>query len=131
VENLALFARLHGVAERRVDEVLEELGLARRRDFLVGALSAGLKRRASVARALLHHPDLLLLDEPYANLDDDASDLVSAAVRRWRGPGRAALVATHGAKKVKRFADAGLILRDGRAVVYGSYRGASQTRTKA
>ncbi len=120
-ENLALFARLHGARERRVDAVLEELGLAERRDTLAGTLSAGLKRRTSVARALLHEPDLLLLDEPYANLDDDASELVSGAIRRWRAPGRAALIATHGAKKVKRFADAGLILKDGAAVVYGAY----------
>jgi energy-coupling factor transporter ATP-binding protein EcfA2 len=58
----------------------------------------------------------LLLDEPYANLDDEASEMVSTAITEWRGPGRLALIATHGAKRVKAFADAALILKQGRVV---------------
>ncbi|MDQ4058489.1 MAG: ABC transporter ATP-binding protein [Actinomycetota bacterium] len=93
---------------------------------LVGDLSAGLKHRASVARAILHEPDVLLLDEPYANLDDDASARVSDAVKTWRAPGRAAIIATHGAKRVKAFADAGIIVQRGRVV---SYRRRTETGT--
>jgi len=66
-----------------------------------------------------------LLDEPYANLDDEASEMVSAAVIRWREEGngdRLAIVATHGAKKVKAYADAGVILQRGRLVRHGAYR---------
>jgi ABC-type multidrug transport system ATPase subunit len=77
-----------------------------------------------VARALLHEPEILLLDEPYANLDDEASELVSAAVVEWRTPGRIGVVATHGAKKVKAYADAGIILKRGRVISYR--RGAQQ-----
>jgi ABC-2 type transport system ATP-binding protein len=120
-ENLDLMARLYEVPQLRVDEVLEQTGLTEDAASAVGALSAGLKRRAAVARALLHEPRLLLLDEPYANLDADASELVSAAVRAWRRPGRIALVATHGAKELKRWADGGVVLRRGRVVVSGRY----------
>jgi heme ABC exporter ATP-binding subunit CcmA len=121
-ENLSLFARLYGVGPGRVEEMLEAVGLLERSSSPFGELSAGLARRAAVARALLHEPKVLLLDEPYANLDDDASELISAAVRAWRGPGRCAVIATHGAKRVKSFADAGVILNNGRVTVAGSYR---------
>lgn len=121
-ENLKLFAHLYGVPASRVDEMLTAVGLSGRADTSVADLSAGLKRRAAVARALLHEPDVLLLDEPYANLDDAASEMISEAVVSWRGPRRYAVIATHGAKRVKAFADAGVILRDGRVAVAGSYR---------
>jgi heme ABC exporter ATP-binding subunit CcmA len=121
-ENLALFAKLYGTPPERADHWLEAVGLQHRAATRAADLSAGLKRRAAVARALLHDPDVLLLDEPYANLDDDAAEMVSSAVRSWRRDGRVALIATHGAKKVKAYADGGIILRDGRVVVSGLYK---------
>jgi heme exporter protein A len=121
-ENLSLFARLYGVPDERVGSVVGALGIEMHANTRVADLSAGFVRRAAVARAILHEPAVLLLDEPYANLDDDAAELLSDAVKAWRAPGRSAVIATHGAKKVKRFADAGVILRDGRVVVSGRYR---------
>ncbi len=121
-ENLELFARLYGARSERVERAIDALGLAERTTVTVRELSAGFKRRASVARALLHEPDVLLLDEPYANLDDEAAELVSSALREWRAGERAAVIATHGAKTVKAFADAGVILKRGQVVVAGSYR---------
>lgn len=118
VENLELFRSLYGAPPRRVDEVIESVGLKERRAVRVGALSAGLKRRAAVARALLHEPDVLLLDEPYANLDDDSSDRLSTAVKEWSNGSRYALIATHGAKRVKTFADGGIIIQRGRVISY-------------
>ncbi len=117
-ENLDLFGRLYGVAGGRAESLLADLGVDDRADQPVASLSAGLKRRVSVARALLHEPDILLLDEPYANLDDDASELMSETIRRWAAPGRLGVVATHGAKRVKAYADAGLILKRGEPVSY-------------
>jgi heme exporter protein A len=117
-ENLGLWAQLFDAPARRVDEMIESLGLGDRRRTPVRSLSAGYKRRASVARALLHEPSVLLLDEPYANLDDEASAEVSAAVVDWRRPDRVGVIATHGAKKVKAYADAGIILKHGRVVSY-------------
>lgn len=120
-ENLELFAGLYGAPAARVDDALAAVGLSGRASTYAGDLSAGLKRRASVARAIVHDPDVLLLDEPYANLDDDASEMLSTAVKEWCAPGKVALIATHGAKKVKAYADGGIILRDGRVVVAGRY----------
>ncbi|MEA2498018.1 MAG: heme exporter protein [Actinomycetota bacterium] len=117
-ENLLLFARLYGATQSRVDGLIGSLGLEDRRDVPAGALSAGGKRSASVARALLHSPDVLLLDEPYANLDDDAAERISMAVQEWRQPHRVGVIATHGAKRVKGFADASLILQRAHAVSY-------------
>lgn len=117
-ENLMLFAELYGVRRARVDEVLELLAMSERATAPVGALSAGLRQRVAVARAVLHEPDVLLLDEPYANLDDDAGERVSETIKSWRSPGRVALIATHGAKRVKAFADAGIIVQRGIVVSY-------------
>jgi heme exporter protein A len=115
-ENLELFARLYDAPASRAAELLDELDVADRATSRVDALSAGLKRRVSIARALVHDPAVLLLDEPYANLDDDAADRVSSAVQRWRRPGRVALIATHGAKRLKEYSDAGIVLRQARVV---------------
>jgi heme ABC exporter ATP-binding subunit CcmA len=115
-ENLMLFARLYGAPPERVDVVLGALELKPLQASPVGQLSAGYKRRAAVARALLHEPDLLLLDEPYAHLDDDASEAVSAAIQQWRAPGRIAVIATHGAKKIRSFTDERVVLQRGRVV---------------
>jgi heme ABC exporter ATP-binding subunit CcmA len=115
-ENLVLFGRLYGVPSQRADVVLEMLDLSQRASTAVGDLSAGLKRRAAVARALLHEPDLLLLDEPYAHLDDHAAEAVSDAVKSWRAPGRTAVIATHGAKRIRQFTDARVVLQRGEVV---------------
>ena len=112
-ENLALFAALWGASGSNVDRTIARVGLTSRADARVGELSSGLKRRASVARALVHEPSILLLDEPFAGLDDEAADLVTEAIKAWRAPGRTAVLATHGAKRLKSFADAGVVLRRG------------------
>jgi heme ABC exporter ATP-binding subunit CcmA len=117
-ENLELFAKLHGASSERVTRTIDTLSLAPFAWAPVGSLSAGSKRRVAVARAVLHEPQILLLDEPYANLDDDASALVSDAVKAWRAPDRIAVIATHGAKRVRAFADSGVVLQRGRLVRY-------------
>ena len=120
-ENLHLFATLYGLGEKRVEETLRAVGLVDRAAARVDELSAGMKRRAAVARALLHEPQLLLLDEPYANVDDEGCDHITSAIECWKAPGRTAMIATHGAKRLKRYADGGVILKRGRLVVAGSY----------
>lgn len=112
-ENLSLFAALWGADQSRVPLVLEQVGMTDRARSRIDELSAGLKKRASVARALVHEPDILLLDEPFATLDDEAADLVTEAIKSWRGPGRCAVIATHGAKRLKSFADGSVVLRRG------------------
>src|SRR5579875_2103320 len=68
-ENLVYHARLHRAGLERVDEVLEAVGMAQRADDPVRSLSRGMVQRLTVARAVLHRPELLLLDEPRSNLD--------------------------------------------------------------
>ena len=115
-ENLSLFAVLHGAPESSVEETIEMLGLGGYSNVRALGLSAGLRRRAGVARAMVHDPQILLLDEPYANLDDEAAESLSEALRAWRRDERVCLVATHGAKRVKAFADAGIIIQRGRVI---------------
>jgi heme ABC exporter ATP-binding subunit CcmA len=112
-ENLVLFAELWGTPHSNVEKVLELTGMQERARSRVDELSAGLKKRAAVARAMVHEPDILLLDEPFATLDDDAADRLTEAIKAWRAPGRCAVVATHGAKRLKSFADASVVLRQG------------------
>ena len=120
-ENLDLCARLYDLDRAEVHTALARLGLRELARRPAGSLSVGLRRRAAVARALVHDPEVLLLDEPYANLDENSVTLVSDALRAWRRPGRVALIATHGAKELKRWADAGVVLKSGRIAVAGRY----------
>ena len=73
-ENLELYASLYGVGGERVGEVLDRVGLAARRRDPVADLSRGMRQRLALARATLHRPALLLLDEPTAGLDDDGRE---------------------------------------------------------
>ena len=79
-ENLRFHARLHGVGAERVEELLDAVALSGRADEPLKTLSRGMVQRVAVARAALHDPELLLLDEPYANLDPAASELVEPLI---------------------------------------------------
>jgi len=79
-ENLRFHARLHGVATARIDELLEAVGMAARADDPVHTYSRGMVQRTAVCRAVLHEPELLLLDEPLAGLDPGAAAAVAPLI---------------------------------------------------
>ena len=110
-ENLRYHARLHGVALERVDRQLVAVGLERRGDEPVRDLSKGMVQRLAVARATLHDPQLLLLDEPRANLDPAATDALEPLI--GRSSGRARVLVTHDVEGGLAEADVALGLRGG------------------
>lgn len=97
VENLRLFAGLYALDNpaRVADEWLEHTGLSRVKDGLVREFSRGMRQRLAVARAFLHNPQLLLLDEPFTALDDRAIALLQALLRQALKDGRTVLMSTH------------------------------------
>jgi heme exporter protein A len=79
-ENLRFHARLHGVGEQRVQELLDAVAMGTRANEPLRTLSRGMVQRVAVARAVLHDPELLLLDEPHSNLDPAAIELVAPLI---------------------------------------------------
>jgi len=117
-ENLTFHARLHGVATERVDAVLAGVGMQRRAEDPVRNLSRGMVQRVATARALLHDPPLLLLDEPRANLDPKAAELLEPLIGRESG--RTRVLVTHDVEGGLAESDVVLGLRRGRAEIAGS-----------
>jgi heme exporter protein A len=111
-ENLRYHARLHGVGDERVAELLVAAGMEDRADDPVRDLSKGLVQRLAAARAVLHDPVLLLLDEPRANLDPAAAELLEPLI--GRASGRTRVLVSHDVEGALAEADVSLGLRAGR-----------------
>ncbi|NWF69444.1 MAG: ABC transporter ATP-binding protein [Chloroflexi bacterium] len=124
-DNLLLFGRLYHVAPEkltgRVDAVLRDLGLAERARDKVGGYSKGMKQRLAIARALLHEPQILFLDEPTAGLDPEAARHVTDLIEKLsREGGRTVLLATHNLTEAQRLCDRVAVLNQGRALAVGT-----------
>ena len=111
-ENLRFHARLHDVAAGRVEELLARVQLEHRADEPLRSLSRGMVQRVAVARAVLHDPELLLLDEPRSNLDPAAVKLVDPLI--GSASGRTRVICSHDPGGGLAEADVVLGLRDGR-----------------
>ena len=96
-ENLNYYARLYGISDRQtsVAAALDRVGLSARTDHRVRTLSNGMQKRAAIARAILHQPDVLLLDEPEAGLDRDSRQMLGDLLAEWTSEGRSAALTTH------------------------------------
>jgi lipooligosaccharide transport system ATP-binding protein len=123
-QNLLVFAHLYriGRADRRaaIERALEMAMLVDRRDSRVDKLSGGMRRRLLIARALIHHPRLVLLDEPTVGLDPQVRQGIWALIDALRSEGTTILMSTHYIEEAQRLADTVLIMSHGSAVAAGS-----------
>jgi heme exporter protein A len=111
LENLDLFGRLYGIPERRerIGMVLERFGLWEARNERVEAYSRGMTQRLALCRALLHAPDLLVLDEPYTGLDEQGTDVLDRELEELAGT-RTLVISTHDPARLEPLASARLAL---------------------
>jgi len=96
-ENLRFYARMYNIPsyELRVTEVLEMVGLDARRRDLVRTFSRGMQQRLAIGRAVLHDPDVVLFDEPYTGLDQDASSMLDDVLKSVAAKGRTVVMTSH------------------------------------
>ncbi len=96
-ENLSFYGRLYSLPDlkARVAGALERVGLSLRADRRVRSLSHGMQKRLAIARALLHQPSLLLLDEPESGLDRDSVAALAALLQEWTAAGQSVVMTTH------------------------------------
>jgi heme exporter protein A len=120
-ENLRFYGRLYGVGdlERRIPAALEEVGLALYFHDPIRCFSRGMQQRLAIARAILHEPTLLFLDEPYTGLDPQGSVVLSRILARLKSDRRTVAMITHNFEEGLALADQVMILARGR-VVYQS-----------
>jgi len=116
-ENLQFHARLHGVDESRVEELLVAVGMQRRADDPVRELSRGMVQRLATARAVLHDPPLLLLDEPWSGIDPAARELLAPLIGKSAGKTR--VLVSHDLEAGAAESDLALALRAGRQAYLG------------
>jgi heme exporter protein A len=105
-ENLRFYARLYGIPSYgfRINQVLEMIGLETRRRDLVRTFSRGMQQRLAIGRAILHNPDVILFDEPYTGLDQDASSLLDDILKNVAGQGRTVVMTSHDLSRVETLA---------------------------
>ncbi|HEV2113968.1 MAG TPA: ABC transporter ATP-binding protein [Terriglobales bacterium] len=114
MENLRYCATLFGISdEAHIAAAIERVGLDPRLERRVGDYSQGMRQRLSLARALLHEPGILLLDEPFSNLDTTGAREIAALLGKLRDGGKAILVVTHQAAHLEAIADESLLLSQG------------------
>jgi len=116
-ENLRFYADMYGLADResRIGELLERLELSQRRDDLVRTFSKGTRQRLAIARAVLHRPRVLLLDEPYAGLDAHAAGILDGLLAEIR-PHHTFVMVTHAVEKGLELATQAVIVEAGQVV---------------
>ncbi|MBL6463326.1 MAG: ABC transporter ATP-binding protein [Senegalimassilia sp.] len=120
-QNLLLYAKLYGLADpqARVMELLEAVELKHRRLDVVRTFSCGMTQRLSIARALIHDPDVVFLDEPYSGLDPHAVDIFDQLIEKQR-EGRTFVMVSHDLRKGFDMCTHALVLARGRVVTFGA-----------
>jgi lipooligosaccharide transport system ATP-binding protein len=125
-ENLVVYGRYFGLKgralESRIPALLEFAGLTGREDSRIQTLSGGMKRRLTLARALVNEPQLIFLDEPSTGLDPQARHLIWERLRKLTGEGRTILLTTHFMDEAERLCDRVAIIDHGRKIAEGAPR---------
>ena len=120
-ENLRFFARMYDLpaGDGRIDSVLEQVGLAARRRDPVRTFSRGMVQRLAIARAILHDPSIMLLDEPYTGLDLQAADMLRLVLQELAASNRTVVLTTHNLEQGLEMCDRAAILNRGKVVWEG------------
>ncbi|MFN8527748.1 MAG: heme ABC exporter ATP-binding protein CcmA [Anaerolineae bacterium] len=120
-ENLRFFARLYNlkVDDAQLQASLNRVGLGRRGDDLIRGFSRGMQQRLSIARALIHNPDVLMFDEPYTGLDQDGSAALDGLLQQAHQDGHTILMSSHDLDRTAALATRAVILSRG-TIVYDS-----------
>jgi len=121
-ENVSFAARLYGIRDyrMRVEDMLRRMAMLERADAPVRSLSRGMQQRVSIARAMVHGPQLVLADEPYSGLDDSGARALTALLGELRSAGTAIVVVTHNLVEGLSLATHAAVMRRGRFVRYDS-----------
>lgn len=120
VQLLRFFASARGAGRVRVDEVLERVGLAQAGRRAIRGYSRGMRQRLGLGVAILSEPDLLMLDEPTAGLDQEGLSVLWSVIAEWREAGRMVLASTHDLALMERRMDGICVLREGRVLAHGT-----------
>jgi heme exporter protein A len=114
-ENLRFYARMYGIenSRARIIAVFELIGLASRQHDLVRTFSRGMQQRLSIGRAVLHNPDVMLFDEPYTGLDQDACNMLDTVLKEIAAGGRTVVITSHDLSRVENLASRFDILSHG------------------
>ena len=117
-ENLKFYGKLYDVPElgAKIETIISEVGLKWRRHDRVRTFSRGMQQRLSIARAMIHDPTILLLDEPYTGLDQHASEMLTSWLSRLKNDRRTTIMVTHDLEKGLELAGRVSILNQGRIV---------------
>jgi ABC-type multidrug transport system ATPase subunit len=117
MENLRFFGQLYGISsDAPLEEALRRVGLDPHLPRRVGQYSQGMRQRLSLARAIFHHPDLVLLDEPFSNVDPESANQIARLLAGMRSSGTTILLITHQLGLLKDIADEFLFLSAGELV---------------
>lgn len=124
MENIMYYARLYGMSDddaaRRAMQLAEALDMLNFMYRRAGAFSRGMKQRTAIARAFIHDPEVMLLDEPSTGLDAGSVLAINSLIRESRDSGRAILISSHNVHEVRRLCDRVIILHRGRLMEAGT-----------
>ena len=119
-KNLLIYAKLYGLKSDRVNQVLQQVGLADAKDIIAEKLSTGMKQRMFLARALLNAPKILFLDEPTSGLDPTTSKMIHTLLQELKQAGTTIFLTTHDMNEATLLCDRLSLLNKGNLIEYGS-----------